>query len=74
MKIEPILRSAQVLKQEAEEIGYQGKDVAEYVTKHQALDREGRAAWRDTQNMQAHAGRRRVGKDTSRHRSENKSR
>ena len=34
-KMEPILRSAQVLKQEAEEMGLHGKDIAEYVTKHQ---------------------------------------
>ena len=32
-----------------------GKDDAEYVTRHQALHREERAAWRDTQKMQAQA-------------------
>ena len=30
----------QVLKQEAEELGYQGKEVAEYVKQEQALYRE----------------------------------
>ena len=30
-KMEPTLRSAQVLKQEAEDIGLQGKGIAEYV-------------------------------------------
>ena len=54
-KIEPLLRSVQVLKQEAEELGYQGKEVAEYVKQEQALDREERAAWIDTQTMQAQA-------------------
>ena len=52
--MEPVLRSAQVLKQKAEEIGLQGKDI-EYVTRQQALDREERAAWSDTQKMQAQA-------------------
>ena len=51
--MEPILRSAQVLKQEAEEIGYEGKEVTEYVKQHQALDREERAAWRDAQKLYA---------------------
>ena len=53
-KMEPVLRSDQVLKQEAEEIGLQGKDIAEYA-RQQTLDREERAAWRDTQKMQAQA-------------------
>ena len=48
-QIEPALRTAQVLKQEAEEIGLQGKDIAEYVREQQALDREERAAWRESQ-------------------------
>ena len=43
------LRSIQVLKQEAEDIGLLGKEVAEYVREQQTLDREERAAWRDTQ-------------------------
>ena len=34
-----VLRSAQVLKQEAEEMGLQGKDIAEYVTRQQTLDK-----------------------------------
>ena len=51
----PTLRSAQVLKQEAEDIDLTGKDVAEYVTRQQALEREERAAWIDTQKMQAQA-------------------
>ena len=40
--MKPLLRSAQVLKQKAEELGYQGKEVAEYVKQDQALDREER--------------------------------
>ena len=53
--MEPVLRSAQVLKQEAEEIGFEGKDILEYVKEQQKLDREERAAWRETQKMQAQA-------------------
>ena len=53
--MEPILRSAQVLKQEAEEIGFEGKDILEYVKEQQKLDREERAAWREAQKMQAQA-------------------
>ena len=53
--MEPALRSTQVLKQEAEDIGLQGKDIAEYVTRQQTLDREERAAWREAQKMQAQA-------------------
>ena len=49
MKMEPTLRSAQVLKQEAEEIGLDGKDIPHYVKRPQALDREERAAWRNLQ-------------------------
>ena len=53
--MEPTLRSAQVLKQEAKEKGLEGKHIAEYVRQHQALDREEREdAWRDAQKMQAH--------------------
>ena len=50
--MEPRLRSTQVLKQEAEDIGLQGKDIAEYVTRQQTLDREERAAWREAQKRQ----------------------
>ena len=53
--MEPILRSAQPLKQEAEDIGFEGKDILEYVKEQQKLDREERAAWRETQKMQAQA-------------------
>ena len=45
--MEPTLRSAQVLKQEAEDIGFEGKDILEYVKEQQKLDREERAAWRE---------------------------
>ena len=45
--MEPILRSAQVLKQEAEDIDFEGKDIVEYVKEQQKLDREERAAWRE---------------------------
>ena len=50
--MEPTLRSTQVLKQEAEEIGLQGKEIAEYVREQQALDREERVAWREAQKRQ----------------------
>ena len=45
--MEPILRSAQVLKQEAEDIGFEGKEILEYIKEQQKLDREERAAWRE---------------------------
>ena len=45
--MEPTLRSAQVLKQEAEDIGFEGKDILEYVKEQQKLDREERAACRE---------------------------
>ena len=45
--MEPSLRSAQVLKQEAEDIDYEGKDILDYVKEQQKLDREERAAWRN---------------------------
>ena len=51
-KMEPRLRSTQVLKQKAEDIGLTGKEVAEYVREQQTLDREVRVAWRDTQKRQ----------------------
>ena len=53
--MEPVLRSAQVLKQEAEDIGFEGKDILEYVKEQQKLDREEKAAWREAQKMQAQA-------------------
>ena len=45
--MEPVLRSAQVLKQEAENLGYEGKEIMEYVKEQQKFDREERAAWRN---------------------------
>ena len=45
----------QDLKQEAEDIGLWGKDIAEYVTRQQTLDREERAAWRDAQKQKLQA-------------------
>ena len=45
--MEPVLRSAQVLKQEAEDIGFEGKEILEYIKEQQKLDREERAAWRE---------------------------
>ena len=45
--MEPMLRSAQVLKQEAEDIGFQGKEILEYIKEQQKLDREERAARRE---------------------------
>ena len=50
--MEPTLRSTQVLKQEAEEIGLEGKEIAEYVREQQALDREERVAWSEAQKRQ----------------------
>ena len=47
--MEPILRSAQVLNPEAEDIGFEGKDILEYVKEQQKLDREEIAAWRNIQ-------------------------
>ena len=41
--MEPILRSAQVLKQEAEDLGFEGKEILDYVKEQQKLDREERA-------------------------------
>ena len=35
--------------------GFEGKDILEYVKEQQKLDREERAAWRETQKMQAQA-------------------
>ena len=52
--MEPTLRSTHLLKQEAEEIGLQGKDIAEYVTRQQTLDRED-SARRDAQKQKLHA-------------------
>ena len=51
--MERVLRSAQVLKQEAEDLGYEGKEDLEYVKEQQKLDREKRAAWREGQKMKA---------------------
>ena len=53
--MELTLRSTHVLKQEAEDIGLHGKDIAEYVRRQETLDREERAAWREAQKMQAQA-------------------
>ena len=50
---EPMLRSVQVLKQKAEDLGLEGQDIAQYVKQYQALDREEKTAWRDVQNIQA---------------------
>ena len=44
--MEPTLRSAQVLKQEAEDLGFDGKEILDYVKEQQKLDREERAEWR----------------------------
>ena len=47
METEPTLRSVNVLKAEAEEIGLVGQDIIDYVREQQKEDREERAAWRD---------------------------
>ena len=44
--MEPTLRSAQVLKQEADDLGFEGKVILDYVKEQQKLDREERAEWR----------------------------
>ena len=51
-KMEPTLRLTQVLKEKAEDIGLQAKDIAEYVTRQQTLDREERAVWIEAQKRQ----------------------
>ena len=48
-KMELTLRTTQVLKQEAEEIGLKGKDIPDCVKRHQALNREDRGAWKNLQ-------------------------
>ena len=53
MEMPPIVKSSQFLKQEAEEIGYEEKEVAKYLKQRQALDREEKAAWRDAQKLYA---------------------
>ena len=40
--MEPTLRSAQVLRQEAVELGYEDKEIGEYVKEQQVLDRQDR--------------------------------
>ena len=55
IKMEPTLRTAKVLKQEAEDLGYEGKEVLEYVKEHQKLNREERAAWRNIQMAELQA-------------------
>ena len=55
--MEPTLRSAQVLKQEAEDLGYEGKEIMEYVKEQQEFDREERAAWRNIRMTELHTGR-----------------
>ena len=52
-KMEPTFRSTQVLKEEAEDIGLQGKDIVEYLTRQQTLGREERMDLRDIQKRQA---------------------
>ena len=44
--MEPTLRTAQVLKQEAEDLGFEGKEILDYVKEQQKLHREERAEWR----------------------------
>ena len=40
------------MKEEAQDIGLQGKEISEYVTRQQTLDKEERVAWKDTQKRQ----------------------
>ena len=53
--MEPTLRSAQVLRQEAEYLGFQGKEILDYVKEQQKLDREERAAWRNIRMVELQA-------------------
>ena len=53
--MEPTLRTAQVLKQEAEDLGFEGKELLDYVKEQQKLDREDRAEWRKTQMVELQA-------------------
>ena len=48
------------MKHEAEDVGLQGKDIAEYVTRQQTLDRKERAEWRKVRmaELQAEAKKR----------------
>ena len=46
MKMDQTLRSSQVLKQEAEDLDFEGKEILDYVKEQQKLDREERAEWR----------------------------
>ena len=46
--MEPTLRSTLVsTKQEAEDLGFEGKEILDYLKEQQKLDREERAAWRN---------------------------
>ena len=53
--MEPTLRSAQVLLQEAEDLGFEGKEILDYVKEQQKLDREERAAWRNIRMVELQA-------------------
>ena len=54
---EPMLRSVQVLKQEADDLGLESQTFAQYVKQQLTLclDREKRAAWRDVWKRQPEA-------------------
>ena len=58
MNIEPVSRSAQVLKPQVGDIRLVGKNIAEHVRQLHSLDREERAAWRFGQKIQADKKRR----------------
>ena len=47
--------TAQVLKQEAEDLGFEGKEILDYVKEQQKLDREERAEWRKIRMAELHA-------------------
>ena len=53
--MEPTLRTAQVLKQEAEDLGFEGKKLLDYVKEQQKLDREDRAEWRKIRMVELQA-------------------
>ena len=53
--MKPTLRTAQVLKQEAEDLGFEGKELLDYVKEQQKLDREDRAEWRKIRMVELQA-------------------
>ena len=53
--MEPTLRTAQLLKQEAEELGFEGKELLDYVKEQPKVDRKDRAEWRKIRMAESQA-------------------